>query len=205
MLGAEVLPLIRDFTIHRARAAVSDSTPRFPESLPILAGESQSLRELREADIPGWFARATDREAADLAGDPVPESIAEGAAWLQRHRERFMRRTGLRWAIVPRGTFDSVGTVGFSLDAPGALSASLGIVVARSSWGHGIGTAAMSTAIRYAFAELGLQEIRAEVLQRNAASIRLLGKCGFALDRVLDPTPDEPEVMLLYKRFADTR
>lgn len=180
------------------------SSIRFPASVPLLAGESLSLRELREADIPGWYARATDREAADLAGDPVPASIAEGATWLERHRDRFTRRIGLRWAIVPRDADVSVGTVGFSLDSPGARIASLGVVVARSRWGKGVGSTAVSMASRYAFAELGLDEIRAEVLQRNAASIRLLEKCGFELDRVLEPSADEPETLLLYKRrFAE--
>lgn len=172
--------------------------PRFPQNIPLLHAEPLRLRELTEADIPGWYARATDRESADLAGDPVPKSLEEGANWLQRHRDRFTQGLGLRWAIVPRNASASVGTVGFSFGHEKALTASLGVVVARACWGRGIGSAAVSLATHYAFTELGLQEVRAEVLQRNAASIRLLEKCGFKLAEVLQPTPDEPEVMRLY-------
>ena len=63
--------------------------PGFPAATPPLVGATLRLRELTEDDIPSWFECATDRESADLAGDPVPSSSDEGAAWLQRHRARF--------------------------------------------------------------------------------------------------------------------
>lgn len=66
----------------------------FPEALPDLLGDSLHLRELCEEDIPAWFARASDIESADLAGDPVPESIEAGALWLQRQRDLFTGRPG---------------------------------------------------------------------------------------------------------------
>lgn len=157
----------------------------FPDAVPELFGEQVHLRGLSERDIPTWFARATDRESADLAGDPVPESIAAGAAWLQRHRDRFRERTAIRWSIVMQGSAESIGTVGFTVTSEERRIAELGIVVSRAYWGRGIGTSAARVATSYAFDTLGLTEIQAEVVQRNAASVRLLEKLGFHLLRAV--------------------
>ena len=37
----------------------------FPETLPELVGDRLGLRELCEADLPAWFERLSDPEAAD--------------------------------------------------------------------------------------------------------------------------------------------
>lgn len=171
---------------------------RFPAVLPTLSDEVVCLRELGEDDIPAWFARATDVESAGLAGDPVPESIAAGATWLQKHRDLFLRKAGLRWAIVPVGSPGSEGTVGLTIAPRVEHHGHLALVVARRSWGKGIGTAAARLAIRYAFTTIGLTEVHAEVLERNPASIRLLEKIGFRRVGVKPPTATEPEELLLY-------
>ena len=54
--------------------------------IPTLRTERLVLRAPNEDDIPARFARATDRESAYLAGDPIPASVAEGEAWLARTR-----------------------------------------------------------------------------------------------------------------------
>jgi len=163
--------------------------PGFPVTVPLLVGATLRLRELTEDDIPSWFERATDRASADLAGDPVPASIEAGAAWLQQHRARFQSKLGLRWAIVPKDGAASVGAVGLAFEPGIPAGAELGI-----------GTTAMCMVVDYAFAELGPSEIRAVVLQRNHASVRLLEKSGFSRLEVVPPTAAEPEVLLRYAR-----
>lgn len=150
--------------------------------MPELIGTLIRLRELNEDDIPGWFARATDVESADLAGDPIPASIDEGTRWLQRHRDRFHERTAIRWAIVIDGSMHSVGTIGLSMAEEKSV-AELGVVLARAHWGMGVATRAARLVTRFAFDVLGLTQIRADVLQRNLASRRLLDKLGFQLSR----------------------
>lgn len=104
-----------------------------------------------------------------------------GQPWLQRHRERFHQKVAIRWAIVPKGSAVSVGTVGLIIKSEEQRVAELGIVVGRAYWGKGIGTSAVRLVNGYAFTTLGLTEIQAEVLQRNLASVRLLEKAGFHL------------------------
>lgn len=164
-------------------------TLNFPDVLPTLRGDKVYLRELTEDDIPAWFERASDPESALLAGDPIPESIAMGIQWLQRHRERFRQQTGIRWAIVLNGSTASVGTIGLTMTSKAERIAELGFVIGRAYWNKGIGTAAAHLVTGYAFSTLGLAEIQAEVLQRNLASRRLLEKVGFHLLRNIPGDP----------------
>lgn len=172
------------------------SAINFPSTFPELRGTSLRLRELCESDIPAWYERATDVESADLAGDPVPASIAVGNAWLQRQRDHFRQETGIRWAIVPAGLAVSVGTIALSIRSDEERTADLGVVIARAHWGRGVGTSAAELVVRYAFDTLGLARIRAEALKRNVASIRLLGKTGFRWVCDLPPSAAEPEEMV---------
>lgn len=157
----------------------------FPSVVPELVGKGVLLRPLAECDIAPWYSRATDAEAADLAGDPIPASIEEGAAWLQRHRERFQAHSAIRWAVVPLAGTQSVGTVGLTVTSHERRAGELSIVIGRTHWGRGIGTSAAVAAVAYGFDTLGLKELHAEVLQRNPASARLLEKIGFQLSRVV--------------------
>lgn len=164
------------------------ATP-FPDTVPELHNTQVYLRALNDSDVPAWFARATDAESADLAGDPIPQSIAEGAVWLQLHRDRFHQGKAIRWAIVPQGHTASIGTVGLSLASSDPSVAELAIVIGRAHWRQGLGSAAAQLVCHYAFASLALAGLKAEVLQRNRASVRLLEKAGF---RLLQSVPGDP-------------
>lgn len=157
----------------------------FPDTVPELIGDAVSLREYTEADLPAWFERATDAESAALAGDPIPESMAVGFQLLERGRERFRQQMGIRWAIVPMGSTQSVGSIGLTITSKEAGVAELGFVIGRAHWGRGLGTAAGRLVKGFAFDSLGLAEIRAELLQSNAASRRVLEKLGFRLEGVI--------------------
>ena len=58
--------------------------------------------------------------------------------------------------------------------------AELGIAIGDSSrWGEGLGAAAAAAILRYAFEQLGLNQIRASTVETNVRSVGLLEKLGF--------------------------
>jgi ribosomal-protein-alanine N-acetyltransferase len=160
-------------------------TLHFPDRIPELTAGSLLLRAPTEDDIPSWYERARDVESAFLAGDPVPESIAAGFEWLARNRERFRQRTGIRWVIVPEGSPRSVGSIGLGITSSEDRVAEFGFVIARAHWGRGIATAAGRLVTRFGFDVLQLAEIRAEALESNIASRRVLEKLGFQFEHVI--------------------
>jgi [ribosomal protein S5]-alanine N-acetyltransferase len=68
-------------------------------------------------------------------------------------------------------------------------AAEIGFVVGRPHWGRGLCTSAAQLIIDYGFRELGLAVVRAEVLQRNLASRRVLEKLGFRIEREVPGDP----------------
>ncbi len=175
----------------------------FPSTVPQFFGDRVGLRGLTVSDIPAWYARATDAESADLAGDPIPASIEHGLAWLQRHEDRFRAGRAIRWAIVLPPGNESVGTIGLAVTSHEHRVGELGIVVGRAHWCRGIGTAAARLVLDYGLRELALQEVQAEVLQRNLGSVRLLEKLGFNRLRSVPGTESaDGEALFLYSLRA---
>jgi ribosomal-protein-alanine N-acetyltransferase len=152
----------------------------FPREFPELRGDGVWLRALEQADLPAWFARLADAEAARMAGDPVATSMRVVEEGLAHHRAAFRSRSGLRWAIVPDGLSTGVGSVGLvGLDA-GDRSAEVGAAIGRDHWGRGLATRAGELVLGYAFASLALESVFAAVLPENARTLRVLEKLGFS-------------------------
>ncbi|QBF31696.1 GNAT family N-acetyltransferase [Thalassococcus sp. S3] len=141
---------------------------------PILKTARLVLRPPEARDIPAWFLRARDRDAAQLAGDPVPEGINAGVDWLRRIRENARTGKRLLWSIDAPQAADSIGTVALALH-----KLAISFVLGRDHWGRGYATEAAAEILRYGFNELGLSKVSAEVVARNTASLHVLGKLGF--------------------------
>lgn len=159
--------------MRNARMGISDKT------FSNLTTGRLALRAPNERDIPAWFARATDREAASLAGDPIPEHMAAGMEWLARSRRQLAEGRRFQWSIDLSGVADAIGTISLSFSATDSKSAELGFVLARAYWGRGLATEAAREVLRYAFEGLALEEVRAEAVERNLASYRILVNLGF--------------------------
>jgi 8-oxo-dGTP diphosphatase len=71
-----------------------------------------------------------------------------------------------------------VGVVGLQLDRA-SRSGRLGYWVGRKFWGHGVATEAASRLVRWAFANLALDRIAADVAKDNPASSSVLRRLGF--------------------------
>jgi ribosomal-protein-alanine N-acetyltransferase len=88
------------------------------------------------------------------------------------------------WAIEELATGELIGEVGFGpLDGTGA-ELELGYLLRRDRWGRGLATEAAAACLAAAFDGLGLSEVVAVVDVGNDASLRVLRKVGFRLERL---------------------
>lgn len=112
---------------------------------------------------------------------PHPYTIEHARAWVQHVKEH---ETKTRFAIDFGG--EAIGEIGFvvQLDVH-RFGAEIGFWVSEDHWGKGIMTAALSYVCQYAFDEMGLVRIFADVQARNDGSRRVLEKCGFELEGVM--------------------
>lgn len=89
-------------------------------------------------------------------------------------------RTGFRFYIRPVGQQAVIGIIGLNNVVWGAFrSAFLGYKLDRDYLGRGYMPMAVDMVVDYAFGELGLHRIEANVMPRNKTSLRVLEKCRF--------------------------
>jgi RimJ/RimL family protein N-acetyltransferase len=83
----------------------------------------------------------------------------------------------------------------------------LGFMLPRARWGLGFATEVGGRLASFALDELGLPAVVATTGRENVASIRVLTKLGFALDRVMPETPGREGPIHLYRlsRAPDRR
>ena len=157
--------------------------PLIPQEVPVLRDQVVELREMSEEDLPAWFARLTDAESAQQAGDPVAESMQTCIDGLEHHRNAFKNKEGMRWSIVLRKTAEAIGSIGLVTFDSAARSCAMGAAINREYWNLGITTRAAALVARYGFKQLGLERIDADTLTTNIKAMRVLEKLGFARQR----------------------
>jgi RimJ/RimL family protein N-acetyltransferase len=146
------------------------------QEIPVLAGNGMSLRPLTPADAPDAWAYYSDPEVYGPTSLDI-ESLAATEAGLQSMADSFARRESIRWGIVPAGVERIAGDCGFfNFDG---LSAEIGYLLAGPFWGRGIASEAVDLMLTFAFDTLGLQEVKATVMDGNERSLRLLDRKAF--------------------------
>lgn len=141
-----------------------------------------ALRPFEMRDAPRVQLLAGEREVAEttaLIPHPYPDGAAE--AWIaMQARERAAGRE-FTYAVTSSEDGIVVGAVDLR-PAPGERE-SLGYWIGRAYWGRGYATAATRAIIALAFGLLDLDVLTASHLARNAASGRVMEKCGMRLLR----------------------
>ncbi len=109
---------------------------------------------------------------------PYPTGSAE--RFIYAAREANASGRDLTLVMTPsKGKREVVGSI--SLESRGSDRLTLGFALAPEAWGKGLATEAARAMVRVGFALTPAIEILASVRVENAASHRVLEKCGFAV------------------------
>lgn len=135
-----------------------------------------NLWKIEQQDLAHHYRWANNDNIRRLVGGaPRPRNVAELEAWYKtvindERQEVFTiksaRAETLGWAQL------------FDINFPNGC-ADVGIVVDEEQWGRGIGHDALTALIQYAFEDLRLNRLGAEVLAINAPSLKLFSRLGF--------------------------
>ena len=152
-------------------------------NLPIRTQRLQ-LRPLRDGDVDRLF---------EIHSDPRVMRYWSTSAWQTPEPARAMiakdlasaTREYLRLGIELTSTGQLVGTCTlFGINAQ-CRRAEVGYVLASPAWGHGYMNEALSGLIDYAFDELNLNRIEADIDPRNGSSCRVLERLKFSREGYL--------------------
>ncbi len=134
-------------------------------------GNEVELRDVEADDLPIFFEQQLDAEATRMAGFPSRDRASFDAHWAKNilGNEAAITRTILLDGEV-------AGNIG---SWPQGDIRLVGYWLGKKYWGKGVATRALAGFLRV----VTTRPLHAHVVRHNIASIRVLEKCGFRLER----------------------
>ena len=144
-----------------------------------------SIRRWRMSDAEA-LAKALNNEKVQnnlRDGLPFPYTVKDGEQFISAMLSLDENET---FAFAVTDGDKAIGSIGvFRCGNIHRRTAELGYYVAEEYWGGGVMTTAVKLVCRHVFENSDIIRIFAEPFARNAASCRVLEKCGFQLEGVL--------------------
>lgn len=145
---------------------------------PTLTASGIVLRPLALSDAPALFVALGDAEVQRYRRGDVHASVAE----TERYIERTLARSRAAWAITQDGG-EALGRLALRMPAPGI--GEFGIVIRREAQRRGLGQRALALTETWAFSQLRLARVLADVDAANEASLALFERAGFKREALL--------------------
>ncbi|MRD48010.1 GNAT family N-acetyltransferase [Caenimonas koreensis] len=137
------------------------------------------LRPHRESDAPALFALYTDADVCRYLSHGPWTDIAQAHQFVARNVAGTTANEHISLAIVRKSDDVYIGGCSLFNFMPQCKRAELGYVQARFAWGHGYISEALQAVVAFAFNELDLMRLEADIDPRNTASARSLERLGF--------------------------
>jgi len=155
------------------------------------------LRDVEPGDLPVFFAHQRDPQALAMAAFQSRDRAAFDKHWAKLLADdNNLKQTIVVASAVPAESQDHVaGNIGsFMMEG----KREVGYWIDRAYWGRGVATAALTAFLRLD----STRPLYAGVAKHNAASIRVLQKCGFELIRSSGAEPKQSEDTHLFLVLA---
>ncbi len=150
-----------------------------PPIQPVLETARLVLRPFVPADATALTAAIADeRVARQTLSVPHPYPAGAAEAFIARCAEEWEAGQAVTWAITHQEEGTVIGAIAIRL-ARAHHRGEIGYWLAVPSWGRGIMTEAVGAVVAHGFGALTLHRLEARIFPDNAASARVLAKCGF--------------------------
>jgi RimJ/RimL family protein N-acetyltransferase len=138
------------------------------------------LRPWQPDDLAQFTRLLTDPEVTRYIVVHTPFSPEDVAELSARTLEQWERNGFGPWAAIQKATGRWVGRIGLDelVDWPWPHKVEVGWELHREFWGRGLATEGGQAGVRYGFETVGLERIISVTMATNAASRRVMGKCG---------------------------
>lgn len=143
------------------------------------------LRKMKVSDSPSLFRIWSDPDVTRFMNISSFTDENQAKDMIELLDELAQENKAVRYAIIELESNEIIGSCGFnSIDFENA-KVEIGYDLAKSFWGKGYATEAISALLDYAFTTLELNRIEAKVEPENINSIKLLQKLNFVFEGTL--------------------
>ncbi|MGA2550254.1 MAG: GNAT family N-acetyltransferase [Burkholderiaceae bacterium] len=150
-----------------------------------LAAERVTLRMLRLEDAPAVFAIFSDPEVVRYWSRPALTDPKQALELIELIQSGYREGSFLQLGVQRNLDRALIGTCTlFHIDGSN-LRAELGYALGRAYWGQGLMHEALVVLVDYAFFNLGLRRLEADIDPRNAASEKSLLRLGFVCEGLM--------------------
>ncbi|HEV7629212.1 MAG TPA: GNAT family N-acetyltransferase [Streptomyces sp.] len=149
-----------------------------PSATFLLRGPRVAIRHVLQSDHAEMTALS--RQSTELHRPWVPQRETTTPEAFADYLARFEQPTHEGFVICLHDTGEIVGAVNINNIVRGTLqSGALGYVAYAATTGHGYMTEGLGLVVRYAFEELGLHRLEANIQPANTRSSSLVERLGF--------------------------
>jgi [ribosomal protein S5]-alanine N-acetyltransferase len=169
------------------RSAIRETivtTSDWTEGLPVLAGSTFTLREMRIEDAPSLLAMLTTEEVSRFISPPptTVEGFERFIEWAARERQAGHYAC---FAVVPSGMSSAVGIFQVkSLDG-GFTNGEWGFAIGSQFWGTGVFAEGARLVVDFAVDVIGINRLEARAAVANGRGNGALRKIGAVQEGVL--------------------
>ena len=145
-----------------------------------LKGNTIYLRALEPEDLEFVYAIENNESIWNVSNTQTPYSRFLIRQYLKNAHQDIYEAKQLRLAICMNDTFEAIGLIDLFDFDPNNNRAGVGIVISNDAMRtSGIGSEALQLIINYAFNQLQLHQLYANIGSKNEISISLFTKFGF--------------------------
>jgi ribosomal-protein-alanine N-acetyltransferase len=154
------------------------------DSLPMLAGTTVTLREMRASDAASLFALLTTEEVSRFISPPptTVEGFERFIGWA--HRQRSVGAYAC-FAVTIDATDTAIGIFQLRQLEPGFGTAEWGFALGSAYWGSGIFQEGAELLLRFAFDTVGVHRLEARAAVLNGRGNGALRKMGAVQEGLL--------------------
>ena len=171
-------------TMNATHQRAEVATTNWKTALPVMAGTTFMLRELRREDAASLLSMLTTEEVSRFISPPptTVEGFERFIAWT--HHER---RAGnyACFAIVPHGMTTAIGIFQVRSLDPSFGTAEWGFAMGSQFWGSGIFAEGARLVLDFAFDVIGAQRLEARAAVANGRGNGALRKIGAVQEGLL--------------------
>ena len=145
--------------------------------IPTIETARLTLRPLQPEDAASLHRIYQTEGVLQYFPNPIPPPLEKVERFVSGQQQHWEKYGYGNWGILPAGERDMIGWVGLQF-LPELNETEVGYLVEKRSWGKGYATEAARASLQFGFDHFAFSQLIALVHPENAASRRVLEKCG---------------------------